>query len=317
MFGTYRRPKRSSFILSVVAAIVITMSAVTGVFAANDGAPHISGGAKTYYEYIFDDVGMRLLLPEDWTFRVENSDEHNYVFFGPNIMSEIQMYTVSLDGDDPGMTAEEFAIYLLSQYSKGTTNFKILSTPVPFKCGSYDASMIAFSHTGPSGIENIRVEIAGFTDTHMFRFILAEKSEDFLRDIDYYESIVSSLSVGPMGSGVLSDTVAKGYEEVKQGGSVAELNGWRTVAYFNGGEGSGLTEDIAINGSKMRVSYDIPEGQISVSVYDSATKKVVSPLKTLSSQGSFEVDAGTGTYFLNITCLKGTWKLFVEENYTY
>ena len=42
MFGTYRRPKRSSFILSVVAAIVITMSAVTGVFAANDGAPHIS-----------------------------------------------------------------------------------------------------------------------------------------------------------------------------------------------------------------------------------------------------------------------------------
>ena len=90
MFGTYRRPKRSSFILSVVAAIVITMSAVTGVLAANDGAPHISGGAKTYYEYIFDDVGMRLLLPEDWTFRVENSDEHNYVFFGPNIMSEIQ-----------------------------------------------------------------------------------------------------------------------------------------------------------------------------------------------------------------------------------
>jgi len=256
-----------------------------------------------------------LLLTEDWVFRVENSDANNYVFFGPNLMSEIQVYIENLEGSDPGMTADGFARYLLNQYSNSVSDFETLIMPTPVKCGIYDASIIAFSHTLDYNIEKVRIELAGFTENHVFRLVLAEISEDFIKDIEYYETILSSFLSGPIGRGTLANILFNPDSSAQENYNVqiGKSPEWRQLVYFSGAVGSGLSEDFTVNGSKMRILYEVKDGQVSISVYDSETKKVVSPLKTVSLNGYYEVDIQPGKYFLSITCMQGNWNIFIEE----
>jgi len=145
--------------------------------------------------------------------------------------------------------------------------------------------------------------------------VLAEISEDFIKDIEYYETILSSFLSGPIGRGTLANILFNPDSSAQENYNVqiGKSPEWRQLVYFSGAVGSGLSEDFTVNGSKMRILYEVKDGQVSISVYDSETKKVVSPLKTVSLNGYYEVDIQPGKYFLSITCMQGNWNIFIEE----
>ena len=292
--------KKEKINITLFAVMLLIIVMGCPVYAIDNTSP----AAKAYYGYVIEEIESTIYIPEDWTYMIEYNDEGSYVFISPDYGSELSVYYIDLQGQDPGVDSVQFLQYINSDASRNGSSIVYLSSIDTMMFGIYEGAYCVTQVTSRNGSVRTVLQAVYITGTHLVGISFFDDPDAFLRNLDTYETILGSIAVGPVnGRAIMTNMnsfVAKEFEN------------WVSSGMFRSTQ-SGRTQDIEIVGSKMRIQYMIPQGQMSLRIYDSATDTLVESY-FLNGSGVVVTNCGSGVYFLEISHgSTDPWTLSIEE----
>ncbi|MCR4424929.1 MAG: hypothetical protein NUW23_01880 [Firmicutes bacterium] len=191
-----------------VIAILIMSIAQAAAASAAPPSTKASASAPTFVMFAEEGMSFRFLLPTDWSFVKEKSDDRNWVFYGPNEQdyAYVELYTVPESIRD----SMKLASALAEKYGAELPAFSLVSGPVPIRLGGTDAAIVVYSFTTTSGIALKSVEVMAVIDGGGYSMTVRDTPKEFDARLSVYDAMLSSLVFLPTERGMLRNLASQG-----------------------------------------------------------------------------------------------------------
>ena len=186
-----------NLILRTFVTMVLLFVACTASITA---APLVITDSTKYVRYTCVDAGINIVLPEDWTYETEYSQEGYYTFFGPEITQSIEITyntlaagnTVSVDN-----IAELYYAVSVDEY-----NYLPLSRPSILQFGDKFGMICAYAEN-IKDVVYIMVDIMCIIGNKFIMITIIDEINSFVEKVEQYDVVVSSVMSNPSSMGIL------------------------------------------------------------------------------------------------------------------
>lgn len=192
----------------------VALVGMMGIMAASSisagAAPVIETNPIKFVQYKCTNMNVNLLFPENWTFMEEDSNDDNYLFFGPGDYSYVELSRLKFTEDGDIIPINYFAQSVYDQNVENGLN--PLAEPAVIQFGDEFGMISGYVASEPNGgRQSVYLDVMCIQEDAIVILSIGDELYSFLENVNDYNVIISSFTNNPADAGMIQKYVSDAF----------------------------------------------------------------------------------------------------------
>ena len=190
---------KKAIIATMCLTAILVISFCTCVHA------QVTTKAITYNEYKAVFADLRFILPNDWTYLADYSNDSFAAFRGSDMYDALIIQVVNVPNqykEDLSLLADLFK----NTYSYGNPLVSLLAEPKVYDLGGTDALVMIYISV-ENEVPLAKIEVMAVSNGELISVVIQDSEQGFMNNFEMYEIIVQSLTFNQDISGLLRNMI--------------------------------------------------------------------------------------------------------------